>query len=94
VYLSVASIWELAIKTGNRKLVLNEPLDVYIDKWSTTYRLALLPIGKAHTLIVATLPDHHRDPFDRILVAQALVEGMTLVSADPKITAYTAPILW
>jgi PIN domain nuclease of toxin-antitoxin system len=94
VYLSVASIWELAIKVGNKKLVLSEPLDVFVGKWTVTYQLAQLPIDTPHALAVAGLPDHHRDPFDRILIAQALVTGMTVVSADPKFAAYAVPILW
>jgi PIN domain nuclease of toxin-antitoxin system len=94
LYLSVASVWELAIKTGNKKLVLTEPLDQFVGKWTVTYQLALLPIDTSHALAVAGLPDHHRDPFDRILIAQAQVEGMTLVSADAKFTPYSVPILW
>jgi PIN domain nuclease of toxin-antitoxin system len=94
LYLSVASVWELAIKTGNKKLVLSDSLDVFVAKWTVAYRLALLPIDTPHALAVAGMPDHHRDPFDRILIAQALVEGMTLVSADPKFASYSVPILW
>jgi PIN domain nuclease of toxin-antitoxin system len=94
LYLSVASVWELAIKTGNRKLVLTDSLDLFVDKWTVAYQLALLPIDAAHALAVVGLPDHHRDPFDRILMAQTLVEGMTLVSADAKFAPYSVPILW
>jgi PIN domain nuclease of toxin-antitoxin system len=94
LYLSVASVWELAIKTGNRKLALSDPLDVYVSKWTAAYQLALLPINTPHALGLVGLPDHHRDPFDRMLIAQAMVEGMTLVSADAKFAPYPAPILW
>ena len=94
LYLSVASVWELAIKTGNKKLTLSDPLDSFVGKWALTYQLALLPINTPHALAVAGLPDHHRDPFDRMLIAQALVEGMTLVSADAKFAPYPVPILW
>ena len=94
LYLSVASVWELAIKTGIKKLVLSDPVDVFVRKWMATYQLVQLPIDTPHALAVAGLPDHHRDPFDRILIAQALVEGMTLVSADSKFTPYGVPILW
>ncbi|MHB1421664.1 MAG: type II toxin-antitoxin system VapC family toxin [Gemmataceae bacterium] len=94
LYLSVASIWEPAIKTGSKKLILNEPLDRFVGKWAVAYQLALLPIQTSHALAVTGLPDHHRDPFDRILIAQALVEGMTLASADAKFNPYSVPILW
>ena len=94
LYLSVASVWELAIKTGNKKLTLSDPLDSFDGTWALTYQLALLPINTPHALAVAGLPDHHRDPFDRMLIVQALVEGMTLVSADAKSAPYPVPILW
>lgn len=92
--LSVASVWELAIKTGNGKLTLSDPLDVFVGKWAPAYQLDQLAVEGRHALVVATLPNHHRDPFDRLLLAQAHVEGMTLVSGDGKLTAYGIPVLW
>jgi PIN domain nuclease of toxin-antitoxin system len=94
LFLSVASVWELAIKTGNKRLALNVPLPAFVARWAATYQLDLLPIQTPHALAVAGLPDHHKDPFDRILIAQALVEGMTLVTADAKFTPYGVPVLW
>jgi PIN domain nuclease of toxin-antitoxin system len=94
LFLSVASVWELAIKTGNKKLALSDPLDAFVGKWTVTYQIASLSIDTPHALAVVGLSDHHRDPFDRILIAQALVEGMTLVSADAKFAPYSVPILW
>lgn len=94
LHLSVASVWELAIETGNKKLTLADPLDLFVGKWTIVYQLTMLPIDTAHALAVVGLPDHHRDPFDRILIAQALVEGLTLVSADAKFTPDSVPILW
>lgn len=96
LFLSVASVWELAIKTSSPKpqLTLTDPLDAYIAKWTTIYQLNLLPIQSPHALYVVGLPNHHRDPFDRILIAQALVEGMMLVSGDGKFTSYPVTILW
>ena len=94
LFLSAASVWELAIKTANRKLHLSDPLDAFVGKWTSTYQLAPLPITTPHALAVVDLPDHHRDPFDRILIAQVLVEGMTLVSADGRFAPYAVPILW
>ena len=94
LYLSVASIWELAIKSGTKKLTLSSPLDVFVKMWTAIYQLDLLPIKSAHALAVVGLPDHHRDPFDRILIAQATVEGMRLASGDSKFAPYGVPILW
>ena len=94
LYLSVASVWELAIKIGSKKLTLSDPLDLFVSKWTPAYQLALLPIEVAHALAVVALPAHHRDPFDRILLAQATVEGMTLLTADAKLALYPVPILW
>jgi len=58
------------------------------------YQLDLLPIQSSHALGVSGLPDHHRDPFDRMLIAQSRIEGMTLVSGDTKFASYSVPILW
>lgn len=94
LFLSVASVWELAIKIGNKKLALADPLGGFVGKWTATYQITRLPIDTPHAVAVTGLPDHHRDPFDRILIAQALVEGMTLASADAKLASYPVPILW
>ena len=94
--LSVASVWELAIKTSrpNPQLKLSDPLDVYLAKWTTAYQVNLLSIQSPHALRVAGLPHHHRDPFDRLLIAQVLVENMTLVSGDSELVPYSVPVLW
>ena len=94
LFLSVASVWELVIKTGNKKLTLRDPVDVFVAKWTAFYQLSLLPIQTQHALAVVGLPNHHKDPFDRILIAQALVEGMTLVTGDNKFAPYGVPLIW
>ena len=96
LFLSVASVWELAIKTSRPKpqLKLTDPLDVFINKWTVTYQLNVLPVQLPHALHVVGLPEHHRDPFDRILIAQAAVEGMTLVSGDRMFSSYPISVLW
>lgn len=96
LFLSVASIWELAIKTSSakQKLSLSEPLETFVAKWTAAYQLKELPILGRHALQVRALPDRHRDPFDRILIAQALTEGMTLVSADTQFAAYPVTVIW
>ena len=96
LFLSVASVWELSIKTSRTRpqLRLNDPLDPYIAKWTAAYQVQVLPIDLPHALHVAGLPHHHTDPFDRLLIAQAEVEAMTLVSADRKFASYPISLLW
>lgn len=94
LFLSVASVWELAIKIGNQKLVLSEPLDAFVGKWTATYRVDLSAIQLQHALAVLRLPDHHKDPFDRILIAQATVDNMTVVTGDTKFAPYGVPLIW
>ena len=92
--LSIGSAWEMAIKSAIGKLTLSEPVPVVVERMLFQYRFQLLPISLAHLAVVESLPLHHRDPFDRILAAQALLEGLTLVSADPAFDAYGVPRLW
>jgi PIN domain nuclease of toxin-antitoxin system len=94
LFLSVASIWELAIKVGSGKLRLSDPLDAFVPRWTVAYQLTSLTILSKHAVAVVALPDHHRDPFDRMLIAQALEEGLTIVTSDRKFSSYSAPILW
>jgi len=96
LFLSVASVWELSIKTSrtNPPLRLSDPIDQFVAKWTAAYHIQVLPIDLPHALHVAGLPHHHSDPFDRLLIAQADVEAMTLVSADRKFASYSIPLLW
>jgi len=89
-YVSAASVWEIAIKRSLGKVVLE-------DRWLNallSLELEHLPVTAHHAAAVEDLPWHHRDPFDRLLVAQAVVEGCTLVTSDAALTAYGIPILW
>jgi len=94
VYLSAASVWEMAIKIGNRKLTLNDPIDKFVAKWTAAYRLDPLPVQFDHAQRVANLPPHHKDPFDRLLIVQAMVEGMAVVTSDAKFAPYGVPLVW
>ncbi|NJK61046.1 MAG: type II toxin-antitoxin system VapC family toxin [Oscillatoriales cyanobacterium SM2_1_8] len=94
LWLSVVSIWEMQIKSQLGKLRLGLPLREIIQSQEQANQMAILPITLAHVLALETLPSHHKDPFDRLLVAQALVEGATLVSADTNIAAYPVPVIW
>lgn len=93
LYLSVASVWEMAIKTGNGKLVLSDSLAILLDRWTKACEIQLLVIEKPHALAVAALPQHHRDPFDRLLIAQAMCEDLTLMSADSEFLKYGVPVI-
>ena len=90
-YLSAASAWEIAIKYAVGKLPLPEPPAIYVPERMRLSRFEGLAITPAHALAVAVLPQHHRDPFDRVLVAQAQVEGLTLVTADAILERYDVP---
>jgi PIN domain nuclease of toxin-antitoxin system len=81
-YLSVASCWEIVIKTRSRKLVLPDTPAEFLTRALKLMLLQSLEITHVHALAVGELPDHHRDPFDRMLIAQANVEGMTLLTSD------------
>lgn len=94
LYLSAASSWEIAIKVGLRKLRLPEPPGKYVPARLLEQGMNALPVEHVHALRVAALPSHHADPFDRLLVAQAQIENMTLLTADPEIPAYDVETLW
>jgi PIN domain nuclease of toxin-antitoxin system len=93
-YVSAASAWEIAIKVSLGKLTLAEAYDVLVRREILANGFEYLPIELAHTARVLALPFPHRDPFDRMLIAQALVEGMQLVSTDPAIDAYGVSRIW
>jgi PIN domain nuclease of toxin-antitoxin system len=94
LFFSVASAWEIAIKVGIGKLPLPEPVDTYVASRMQLLGAKYLDIVFPHACRVATLPLLHRDPFDRILVAQAQIERMTLVTADEILTQYSVDLLW
>ncbi|MEH2150063.1 type II toxin-antitoxin system VapC family toxin [Nostoc sp.] len=94
LWLSVASIWEIGIKVAIGKLSLPDPLDSYISSRMAQLGMRSLEITASHALQAAALPLHHRDPFDRMLIAQAQIEEMTLVSADSMFNKYDISLLW
>lgn len=91
--LSAASTWEIAIKASLGKLELPGPPEVVVPKMMDESQVTALPILLSHTLRVAALPQHHRDPFDRLLVAQAQLEEVPLLSADAQLAAYDIEVL-
>ena len=94
VFFSMASMWEMAIKISLGKLHLSQPFDLFIPNQLLLNDITILDITINHTLRVATLPFHHRDPFDRLLIAQSLVERMPCVSIDSVFDAYSVHRLW
>jgi PIN domain nuclease of toxin-antitoxin system len=88
VLLSAASSWEIAIKYQLGKLPLPAPPDRYVPDRMRSSGVLGIPIEHAHALAVASLPPHHRDPFDRLLVAQAQVEDLPIVSVDGQLARY------
>ncbi len=91
--LSVASVWEMQIKIQLGKLKLSLPLKELIKSQQETNELTLLPVALTHVLALDALPLHHKDPFDRLLIAQSTEEDLTLVSADSQFSAYPAKLL-
>ncbi len=94
LFFSVASAWEISIKVGIGKLPLPEAVDIYIASRMRLLGAQQLNITFPHTYRVATLPLVHRDPFDRLLVAQTQIEQMTLVTADEILNEYDVDLLW
>jgi PIN domain nuclease of toxin-antitoxin system len=94
IYFSAASSWEIVVKYGIGKLHLPKTPQNLIPEALTQYALRALPITLTHTLVVADLPSHHGDPFDRILIAQARSEGMVLMTEDSEVSKYPVEILW
>ncbi len=94
IFLSPVTSWEVAIKAASGKLQLPEPPGTYVPTRMVRQGLRPLPISHQHALVVFGLPPHHRDPFDRMLIAQALVENLTLLTADREIKKYDVPLLW
>lgn len=93
-FVSVASLWEIGIKVSKGKLLLNEPFVDFVQHAVHDNGFSLLPINTAHIERLLSLPFHHKDPFDRILVAQALVENVPLVTCDKDILRYPITQVW
>lgn len=93
-HISIASCWEIAIKVCGGKLSLGESATTFLPREIQKNNFLLLPISLAHATGVEALPLHHRDPFDRLLVAQAALDNLTLISADPMFDSYGIRRLW
>jgi len=94
LFLSVASGWEIAIKSHLGKLRLPPDLQGFVAEQVRVNGIQVLPIEMMHVLHVHTLPDHHRDPFDRLLVAQSQLEKMPILTGDAQIGRYAVTVIW
>lgn len=93
-FVSLASCWEMAIKTSLGKLALAGPIERFIPEQLSANAFRLLPIDFRHVGRVAALPFHHRDPFDRLLIAQAMEEALVVVSSDGAFKQYGVKRIW
>jgi PIN domain nuclease of toxin-antitoxin system len=94
VLVSVASCWEIAIKAGQGKMNLSEPSRTLLERELPANDLEMLSISLEHATAVEGLPLHHKDPFDRLLIAQAIVEGTPIISVDAAFDPYPITRLW
>lgn len=94
VYLSPVSAWEIAVKHALGRLVLTEPPDKLVPVQRRAHRIDELPLTEEATLYLPKLPDWHKDPFDRMLVCQALAGGLTVLTPDPDLARYPVRTLW
>jgi PIN domain nuclease of toxin-antitoxin system len=94
VYLSVASAWEIIVKHGLGKLPMPEPPHDFIKKQRIDHRIETLPLDEAAVLQLSRLPEYHKDPFDRILICQAIAGGMTILTPDRHISNYPVRVEW
>jgi len=93
LFLSAASAWEMAIECGLGMLKLPDRPAAYLMKYLAETRTAPRPITIEHAARVADLPEHHRDPFDRLLVAQAQIDALSILTADPQISRYDVTVI-
>jgi len=94
LFLSVASGWEMAIKAGLGRLQLPPNLEHFILEQMALNAIESLPVQMSHALHVYKLPAHHRDPFDRMLIAQAQLQNLPILTVDPQIARYSVKVIW
>lgn len=91
---SAASFWEVAIKVSLQKLTLHQPYDDFVSACISDYGFVILPVEPRHTVPLTAMPFTHKDPFDRLLAAQAIIEGIPIISNDPIFDSYGVQRLW
>jgi PIN domain nuclease of toxin-antitoxin system len=94
LWVSVVSVWEILIKVQAGKLPLPEPTGPYLTKKLAKERIEILPVTLDHVLQTESLPPHHRDPFDRLLIAQSIQADWPIITADPIFARYSVKVIW
>jgi len=94
ILVSPITLWEIAIKMSIGKYSLGVPYEAFLRASMETNQFDMLPIELRHTAALLTMPFHHKDPFDRLLIAQAMVEGIPIISADQAFSPYNVICLW
>jgi PIN domain nuclease of toxin-antitoxin system len=94
LWLSVANLWESIAKVQIGKLSLPQPAGFFLSRELASNAVNVLPVSLGHVLRIESLPLHHRDPFDRMLIAQSLEEGWPIVIADPVFKRYPVRVIW
>lgn len=94
IFLSVITVWELQIKIALNKFTFKGGLENAVEDERQKNGFQILPVKLSHALYLENLPLHHKDPFDRLLISQAIIENMTLVTADPEFSKYQVNLLW
>ena len=92
-FVSIASLWEVAIKVSLEKLILKTSFSQFNNKLEEN-GFEILPVTFEDTLLISSLPFHHRDPFDRIIIAQAITNKMTIISKDWLFSSYSPTVIW
>jgi PIN domain nuclease of toxin-antitoxin system len=94
ILISPASYWEIAIKVSIGKLTLHQPYENFLDACLNKYGFTILPIEPSHTAALITLPFHYKDPFDRLLIDQAVIERIPIIGSDAAFDVYPVKRLW
>jgi PIN domain nuclease of toxin-antitoxin system len=94
LFVSVVSLWEILVKVQIGKLPLPRPAGRYLQQQLAAAAMQVLPVAFSHVLQLEQLPLHHRDPFDRLLVAQSIDEDLPILTADPALKSYPAKLIW
>jgi PIN domain nuclease of toxin-antitoxin system len=94
IYLSVVSVWEILVKTATGALTLPEPAHEYVTRQRVAHRIDSLPLNEDAVVNLPRLPSVHKDPFDRMLICQALASGFTILTPDREISSYPVKVAW
>ncbi len=94
LFLSTVSIWEIQIKFKSGKLRLDDPIEVMLDEQMQANNMIILDVKRSHAVNIINLPTFHKDPFDRMLISQAMIEDLSVMTADPQFADYNAKVVW